>query len=88
MERRSSDGDFSGTVLVARRGKVLYENALGYANREWNIPNTLETKFEIGSMTKQFTALLILQFVNEGKLSLDGYISDYLPDYRKDAGKR
>ena len=88
MQRRSSEGDFSGTVLVARDGKILYENAFGYANREWNTANDLGTKFEIGSMTKQFTALLVLQFVNEGKLSLDGYISDYLPYYRKDTGKR
>jgi CubicO group peptidase (beta-lactamase class C family) len=44
----------------------------------------LGTKVEIGSMTKQFTALLVLQSVNEGKLSFDGYISDYLPYYRKD----
>ena len=88
MQRRSSEGDFSGTVLVARDGKILYENALGYANREWNTANDLGTKFEIGSMTKQFTALLVLQFVNEGKLSLDGYISDYLPYYRKDTGKK
>ena len=88
MQRRSNEGDFSGTVLVARDGKILYENAFGYANREWNTANDLETKFEIGSMTKQFTAVLVLQFVNEGKLHLDGYISDYLPYYRKDTGKR
>jgi CubicO group peptidase (beta-lactamase class C family) len=88
MQRRTREGDFSGTVLVARDGKILYENALGYANREWNTANDLGTKVEIGSMTKQFTALLVLQFVNEGKLSLDGYISDYLPYYRKDTGKR
>jgi CubicO group peptidase (beta-lactamase class C family) len=88
MQRRASDGDFSGSVLVARNGKILYEDAFGYANREWNIPNDLGTKFEIGSMTKQFTALLILRFVNEGKLDLDGHISDYLPYYRKDTGKR
>jgi CubicO group peptidase (beta-lactamase class C family) len=88
MQRRSSAGEFNGTVLVARDGKILYENSFGYANREWNIPNDLETKFEIGSMTKQFTALLILQFVNEGKLDLNGHISDYLPYYRKDTGSR
>ena len=79
MQRRSSEGDFSGTVLVARNGNILYENALGYANREWNTANDLGTKFEIGLMTKQFTALLILQFVKEGKIRLDGLIADYLP---------
>jgi CubicO group peptidase (beta-lactamase class C family) len=88
MQRQFSRGDFSGTVLVARNGDILYENALGYANREWNTANDLGTKFEIGSMTKQFTALLILQFVNEGKIRLDGRIADYLPYYRKDTGQR
>jgi CubicO group peptidase (beta-lactamase class C family) len=88
MQRWSGDGDFSGAVLVARDGKILYENAFGYANREWSIANDLGTKFEIGSMTKQFTALLVLQFVNEGKIRLDGSISDYLPYYRKDTGRR
>lgn len=88
VRSHSVAGDFSGTVLVAREGKILYENAFGLANREWNVPNDLQTKFEIGSMTKQFTALLVLQFVNEGKISLDGHISDYLPYYRKDTGMR
>jgi len=81
MQARYSAGGFNGTVLVARQGKIIYEHAFGLANREWNIPNDLQTKFEIGSMTKQFTAMLILQFVNEGKIRLDGRIPDYLPYY-------
>ena len=88
MQARFAAGDFNGTVLVARRGKVLYQRAFGLANREWNIPNDLQTKFEIGSMTKQFTAMLVLQLVNQGKLRLDAHISDYLPYYRQDTGKR
>ncbi len=88
MQARSAAGDFSGTVLVARKGQILYQRAFGFANLEWKIPNDLETKFEIGSMTKQFTALLVLQFVNEGKLRLEGTISDYLPYYRRDTGIR
>ena len=88
MQTHYAAGDFNGTVLVARSGNVLYQHAFGLANREWNVPNDLETKFEIGSMTKQFTALLVLQLVNEGKLRLDGHPSDYLPYYRKDTGSR
>lgn len=88
MRARFAAGDFNGTVLVARQGRVLYQRAFGLANREWNIPNDLETKFEIGSMTKQFTALLVLQMVNEGKIQLNGHISDYLPYYRQDTGRR
>lgn len=86
MQARSAAGDFNGAVLVARDGHIIYERGFGFANLEWKIPNDVGTKFEIGSMTKQFTALLILQFVNEGKIQLDGHISDYLPYYRKDSG--
>lgn len=88
METHYATGDFNGAVLVARQGKVIYQRGFGLANREWNIANDLQTKFEIGSMTKQFTAMLILQFVNEGKIGLAGHISDYLPYYRLDTGKR
>jgi CubicO group peptidase (beta-lactamase class C family) len=55
---------------------------------EWAIPNQPDTKFRIGSVTKQFTAALILQLVGEGKIKLDGKISDYLTDYRKDTGEK
>jgi len=88
MQPRAAAGEFSGTVLVAREGRVIYERGFGMANREWNVPNDVKTKFEIGSMTKQFTAVLVLQFVNEGKIRLDGHLSDYLPLYRKDTGSR
>jgi len=88
MQSRFSAGDFNGTILVARQGTILYQRGFGLANREWNIPNDLQTKFEIGSMSKQFTAMLVLQFVNEGKIRLDGHVSDYLPYYRQDTGKR
>src|SRR5271157_3357523 len=88
MQVHAAAGDFSGAVLVARDGRILYQHAFGYANLEWKIPNDLQTKFEIGSMTKQFTALLVLQFVNDGKIKLDGYLAAYLPFYRKDTGNR
>lgn len=87
MQARSA-GDFNGTVLVARAGRVVYQRAFGLANLEWNVPNDVKTRFEIGSMTKQFTALLVLQFVQEGKIRLEGHLSDYLPYYRKDTGSR
>ena len=89
MQSRAGAGEFSGSVLVVRQGHVIYERGFGMANREWNVPNDVKTKFEIGSMTKQFTAVLVLQFVNEGKIRLDGHLSDYLPSfYRKDTKSR
>jgi len=71
---------FSGTVLVAQNGSVLFEKAYGLANREWNIPNTLDTKFRIGSMTKQFTATAILQLAEQAKLNIDDPVSKYYTD--------
>ncbi len=80
--------DFQGVVLVAESGKVLHRGAYGLANREWNIPNTVDTKFDIASLSKQFTAMLILQLVEEGKVNLDSTISAYYPAYRKDTGHK
>ena len=79
---------FNGSVLVAENGKVIYKKGLGMANMEWNIPNTSETKFRLASITKQFTAMAVLQLVAQGKIKIDGKISDYLPDYRKDIGEK
>ena len=79
---------FNGSALVATNGKVIYKGGFGMANMEWNIPNTPDTRFRLGSITKQFTAMVTLQLVEQGKLKLDGKVSDYLPDYRKDIGSK
>jgi CubicO group peptidase (beta-lactamase class C family) len=79
---------FNGSALVAANGKVIYKGAFGMANMEWNIPNAPDTRFRLGSITKQFTAMLTLQLVEQGKLKLDGKVSDYLPEYRKDIGDK
>ncbi len=81
-------GQFNGSVLVAEKGKVVYTKGFGMANMERAIPNQPDTKFRIGSVTKQFTAALILQLVAEGKIKLDGKLSEYLPDYRQDTGSK
>ena len=81
-------GQFNGTALVADNGKVIYKKGVGQANMEWNIPNAPDTKFRLGSITKQFTATLILQLVEQGKIKLDGKLIDYLPEYRKDTGAK
>src|SRR6266498_4513892 len=81
-------GQFNGSVLVADNGKVIYKKGFGLANMEWNIPNQTDTKFRLGSITKQFTATLILQLVEQGKIKLDGKLTDYLPEYRKDTGDK
>ncbi|MEO6000156.1 MAG: serine hydrolase [Chitinophagaceae bacterium] len=75
--------EFSGVVLVADNNKVIYKKAFGYADREWKSLNTPETKFEIGSVTKQFTAVAILQLAEQGKLHVDDKLSMYFPGYPK-----
>jgi D-alanyl-D-alanine carboxypeptidase len=70
-------GYFSGAVLVAKDGRPIFRKAFGLADREWNVATTPETKFRLGSITKQFTATAILQLAEQGKLSLDDPISKY-----------
>ncbi len=79
---------FQGAVLIADQGDIIYQRAFGQANREWSVPNTTDTRFNIASLSKQFTAVLVLQLVDEGKLHLDSTISAYLPEYRSDIGRR
>jgi CubicO group peptidase (beta-lactamase class C family) len=79
-------GKFNGSVLVAEKGKVIYKKGLGLADMEWNIPNQPDTKHRLGSITKQFTAMLIMQLVEQGKLKLDVPISTWLSDYPKKNG--
>jgi CubicO group peptidase (beta-lactamase class C family) len=78
----SEEGLFNGVVLVAYNTEIIYKKAFGFANMEWKIPMTTDTKFKIGSVSKPFTALLILRLVQEGYLGLDDTIADYLPDYQ------
>jgi D-alanyl-D-alanine carboxypeptidase len=77
----AAKGEFSGTVLVARDGKVVLEKAWGLADREAGARSTVDTKFRIGSMNKMFTAVATLQLVEAGKLALDDTIGEHLPDY-------
>ncbi len=88
MKVYNSYQQFNGAVLVSENGKVIFKKGYGLANMEWNIPIEADTKFRLGSITKQFTSMLILQLVQEGKIKVDGKLTDYLPDYRKDTGDR
>ena len=72
---------FSGAALVTKDGEVLVSHAVGLADRHAEIPNTLQTRFRIGSMNKMFTAVAILQLVEAGKLELTAPLGDYLTDY-------
>src|ERR1043165_4595330 len=71
---------FMGSVLVASKGKTLFNNAYGMADLEWSIPNSPTTRFNIASMTKQFTAAAILLLEDRGKLKTSDLVKKYLPD--------
>ena len=81
-------GVFNGSALVSEHGSVILKKGYGYANLEWNIANEPDTKFRLGSITKQFTAMLIMQLVEKDLVKLDGKISDYLPYYPKETGDK
>ncbi|MBK8108825.1 MAG: beta-lactamase family protein [Saprospiraceae bacterium] len=70
-----------GSFLIAHKNQIIYQKSFGLANLEWNIPLTDQSVFQIGSMTKQFTAIAILMLEKEGKLSTSDTLSQYLPDF-------
>jgi len=72
---------FSGAVLAARGGQIIYQGAFGYADKQKKIPNTIDTKFSVGSIGKTFTGVLIMQLVEQGKIKLTDTLEKYLPDF-------
>jgi CubicO group peptidase (beta-lactamase class C family) len=72
---------FSGTIYVARNGKPLYAKAFGLANKAWNAPNRIDTRFNLASITKMFTAVAVAQLVEQGKLSYSDTVGKVLQDY-------
>ena len=78
MQAQVRANGFSGTFLVARDGKPLVSNGYGYANAEWQIPNAPDTKFRLGSITKQFTSMLIMRLQEQGKVKVQDPICSYL----------
>jgi CubicO group peptidase (beta-lactamase class C family) len=72
---------FNGAILVKKGQNIVYKNAFGLANREWNIPNTTDSKFLIGSIGKSITAFMTLILVNDGLIDLNATINDYIPNY-------
>lgn len=73
--------DFSGVVLIAKNGEPLFQNAWGFADRENRIYNSIDTKFNIGSMDKSFTSLAIHRLASQGKLQYTDPIKTFLPEY-------
>jgi CubicO group peptidase (beta-lactamase class C family) len=80
LQREAAGGRFTGVVLISRGGNVLFEKAYGLANREWEVANTPTTKFRIGSITKTFTATLIMQLEREKRLALTDPLCSYMEE--------
>lgn len=79
---------FTGVAMVARDGNIIFGQGVGRADFESDRPNFVDTKFAIGSVTKQFTAAAIMQLKEKGLLSLDDSIAKYFPDYPEDAANK
>lgn len=79
---KAADEDrFSGVALIAKGDRVIFNKAYGLADKANNVPNKLDTKFNLGSMNKMFTSVAIAQLVEAGKLSYDTTLDKALPDY-------
>jgi len=81
LEDETASDRFAGAVLVAKQGKPIFAQAYGLADREHNIPNTLQTRFSLASINKMFTALALMQQVQAGRVALGDPLGKYLPDY-------
>ncbi|MFW9806755.1 MAG: serine hydrolase domain-containing protein [Candidatus Thorarchaeota archaeon] len=87
LETYVKQDKFSGAVLVVKDDNVIFENAYGMAEKRFNVPNTVDTKFNIGSLNKIITKISILQLVQKGKLDLDDLVGKHLPEFREDIAR-
>jgi CubicO group peptidase (beta-lactamase class C family) len=81
LQELAASGVLSGSVLLATEGEVWFERAYGLASREFNVPNTTATRFDVGSFNKDYTQLAILQLVEAGRLALSDKVGRHLPGY-------
>src|ERR1700749_4913752 len=81
VQRYVDAGLFSGAVLVAKHNSVVYQEAFGLADRNFNVPNTIDTRFQIASLSKPITAAAILILIERGKLKLDDRLAKFGPDF-------
>lgn len=88
VERYVERGAFEGTILVACGAEVLLADGWGVANREWGVPNDLDTRFRLGSLTKAFTGVLVMRLVQDGELDVSDPIGRYIPGLPEAVGDR
>ncbi|MDQ3256996.1 MAG: beta-lactamase family protein [Acidobacteriota bacterium] len=81
VDKLAAEDKFSGVVIVAKDGLPIFKKAWGLANVASKVPNNVNTKFNLGSMNKMFTAVAVAQLMERGKLSFDDTVGKHLPDY-------
>lgn len=81
FDELSKTDQFSGVVLIAQKDQPLFSKAYGLSDKEANVPNKIDTKFNLGSINKTFTRVAIGQLVQQGKISFDDTLAKFLPDY-------
>lgn len=88
IENYVKENHFNGTILIQKDSKPLYINSFGIADRRFNVPIKNDTRYKVASITKAFTAVLILQLNDNKKLSLNQTIGEYLPEYKGEASSK
>ena len=78
--------EFSGSVLIGRGKRIIFCKSYGMANAETGVENTPDTKFLVGSVTKQFTSMAIMQLYEKGLLDINDKLSQYIPDFTRGGG--
>lgn len=81
LVKAAKTNEFSGALLIGVGGEIIYSQAFGLAHKGHNVPNKVDTKFNLGSVDKQFTMVAIMRLVDEGKIELDANVATYLPDW-------
>lgn len=81
IDELTQEDRFSGAVRLVRSGEVVYEAVRGEANKDFDVPNRIDTKFNLGSMNKMFTAVAIAQLVERGEISWEDPLSKFLPEF-------
>ncbi|MGY5874247.1 MAG: serine hydrolase domain-containing protein [Candidatus Thorarchaeota archaeon] len=79
---------YSGAVLIAKDGQPIFKEAYGLASKRYNVPNKVDTKFNIGSINKIFTKIALTKLVEQGKLDFDDLVGKYLPEFPEDIANK
>lgn len=79
--RRKRNAGFNGNVLVVQKGKILYQNSFGFAHMKAKDTLTADSRFQLASLSKPFTAVAVLKLVQEGRVALDDSVQRFFPDF-------